>query len=72
MHTNTRQSIRNAEKMGVKVKELKREELYILKELVDIAGEIRDFESPSISKYEAYYDNFQDHFKACLAYIETS
>lgn len=70
MHTNTRQSIRNAEKMGVKVKELKREELYILKELVDIAGEIRDFESLSISKYEAYYDNFQDHFKACLAYID--
>ncbi len=70
MHTNTRQSIRNAERMGVKVKELGRDELYILKELVDLAGEIRHFEAPELSKYQAYADHFQDDFKACLAYID--
>lgn len=70
MHTNTRQSIRNAQRMGVKVKELKREELNILKNLVDLAGEVRHFEAPALEKYEAYYDHFKEDFKACLAYID--
>lgn len=70
MHTNTRQSIRNAERMGVKVKELGREELNILKDLVDLAGKTRHFSTIDLPKYERYYDHFGDDFKACLAYID--
>lgn len=70
MHTNTRQSIRNAEKMGVKVKELDRRELDILKDLVDLAGEVRHFEAPNLAKHEGYYDHFKENYKALLAYID--
>ena len=56
--SNTRGHIRKAEKMGVKVRELKREELNIFKEITKSTGERRGFEDKPLKYYEEMYDLF--------------
>ncbi len=57
---NTRNHVRKAEKMGVKVRELKREELNILKKITEATSERRHFEDKPLSYYEQMYDLFHD------------
>ena len=55
---NTRNHIRKAEKMGVKVRELKREELNLLKDITESTSKRRGFEDRPLSYYEQMYDLF--------------
>ena len=58
MKRNTRNHIRKAEKMGVKVRELKREELGIFKQITESTSNRRHFEDRPLSYYENMYDLF--------------
>ena len=60
MKRNTRNHIRKAEKMGVHVRELKREELSIFKEITESTSERRHFQDKPLSYYEKMYDLFHD------------
>lgn len=55
---NTRNHIKKAEKMGVKVRELKREELDKLKAITASTAKRRDFTDKPLSYYEQMYDLF--------------
>lgn len=55
---NTRNHVRKAEKMGVKVRELKREELPILKQITESTSKRRHFTDRPLSYYEEMYDLF--------------
>ena len=57
---NTRNHIRKAEKMGVKIRELNKEELPILKQITESTSERRHFTDRPLSYYEAMYDLFHD------------
>ena len=59
--SNTRNHIRKAEKMGVKVRELGREELNKLKQITESTSKRRHFTDRSLSYYEQMYDLFHDH-----------
>ena len=58
MKRNTRNHIRKAEKMGVKVRELKREELNILKQITESTSARRGFTDRPLSYYQEMYDLF--------------
>ena len=58
---NTRGHIRKAEKSGVTVRELKREELSILKQITSSTAARRDFTDKPLSYYEQMYDLFHNH-----------
>ena len=58
MKRNTRNHIRKAEKMCVKVCELKREELGIFKQITESTSARRHFEDRPLSYYENMYDLF--------------
>ena len=58
MKSNTRNHIRKAEKMGVTVRELKREELPILKRITESTSVRRGFTDRPLSYYEQMYDLF--------------
>ena len=60
MKRNTRNHIRKAEKMGVTVRELKREELSIFKKITESTSERRNFTDKPLSYYEQMYDLFHD------------
>ena len=60
MKRNTRNHIRKAEKMGVTVRELKREELNIFKQITQSTSERRHFTDKPLSYYEQMYDLFHD------------
>ena len=55
---NTRNHIRKADKAGVTVRELKREELDILKKITESTSKRRNFTDRSLSYYEQMYDLF--------------
>ena len=59
MKRNTRNHIRKAEKMGVKVRELSREELHIFKNITESTSMRRHFEDRPLSYYETMYDLFK-------------
>ena len=56
--SNTRNHVRKAEKMGVKVRELGREELPILKQITQSTSVRRGFHDRPLSYYEQMYDLF--------------
>lgn len=56
--SNTRGHIRKAEKMGVKVRELKKDELKIFKEITKSTSERRNFTDKPLEYYEEMYDLF--------------
>lgn len=58
MKRNTRNHIRKADKMGVKVRELKREELNIFKQITESTSERRHFTDRPLEYYEQMYDLF--------------
>lgn len=58
MKRNTRGHIRKAEKQGVKIRELKREELKIFKQITESTSERRHFDDKPLSYYEKMYDLF--------------
>ena len=60
MKRNTRNHIRKAEKMGVQIRELKREELSIFKQITESTSERRHFQDKPLSYYEKMYDLFHD------------
>ena len=55
---NTRNHIKKAEKKGVVVRELEREELNLLKEITESTSKRRHFEDRPLSYYEQMYDLF--------------
>lgn len=57
---NTRNHVRKAEKMGVKVRELKRDELKKFKQITEATSERRHFTDRPLSYYEQMYDLFHD------------
>ena len=57
---NTRNHIRKAEKMGVTVRELGREELSKFKAITESTSERRHFSDKPLSYYETMYDLFHD------------
>lgn len=58
MKANTRNHIRKAEKKGVQIRELSREELGIFKQITESTSNRRDFQDKSLSYYEQMYDLF--------------
>lgn len=60
MKRNTRNHIRKAEKAGVKIRELKREELSIFKEITESTSNRRHFTDKPLSYYEETYDLFYE------------
>ena len=55
---NTRNHVRKAEKMGVKIRELNREGLKILKDITESTSKRRGFTDRPLSYYEQMYDLF--------------
>ena len=58
MKRNTRNHIRKAEKQGVVIRELKREELSIFKQITESTSNRRNFTDRPLSYYEQMYDLF--------------
>ncbi len=69
MKRNTRNHIRKAEKMGVTIRELKREELGIFKQITESTSNRRNFTDKPLSYYEEMYDLFhsRDEVKFLVA-----
>ena len=67
MKRNTRNHIRKAEKMGVKVRELKREELNIFKQITSSTSDRRNFQDKPLAYYEQMYDLF--HAKGQVKFL---
>ena len=57
---NTRNLIHRAERKGVKVRELKREELSLFKKITSSTSDRRNFQDKPLSYYEQMYDLFHD------------
>ena len=57
---NTRNHVRKAEKMGVKIRELTREELPIFKQITESTSARRNFQDKPLSYYEQMYDLFHE------------
>ena len=68
--SNTRGHIRKAEKMGVTVRELKREELGIFKEITESTSRRREFEDKPLKYYEEMYDLFVPRGEATFLLAE--
>lgn len=68
--SNTRGHIRKAEKMGVTVRELKKEELSIFKEITSKTGERRGFTDQPLTYYEEMYDLFVPRGEAVFLVAE--
>ncbi len=71
---NTRNHIRKAERAGVKIRELKREELGVFKEITESTSARRGFRDKSLSYYEQMYDLFakKGEVKFILAEVEVN
>ena len=68
--SNTRGHIRKAEKMGVTVRELKREELKIFKDITEKTSHRRDFTDQPLKYYEEMYDLFVPRKEALFLLAE--
>lgn len=71
MSGNTRRSIQKAEHLKVIVRELKKEELPLFKDIMDSTSERRSFTDKSITYYEKMYDVFhpKDEVKYMIAEV---
>ena len=72
MNGNTRRAIQKAEHLGVKVRELKKDEIEIFKGIMDSTCERREFKDKSLEHYKTMYDSFHDsgETKFMLAYVD--
>lgn len=68
--SNTRGHIRKAEKMGVKVRELKKDELSIFKQITASTSERRNFQDKPLEYYEQMYDLFVPRGEALFLIAE--
>lgn len=68
--SNTRGHIRKAEKMGVKIRELAKDELKIFKEITEKTSKRREFEDKPLSYYEEMYDLFVPRGEAMFLVAE--
>ena len=64
---NTRNHIRKAEKMGVKIREISKDELPLLKQITESTSKRRHFTDRPLSYYEQMYDLF--HSKGKVKFI---
>ena len=67
MNGNTRRAIKKAEHLQVKVRELKKEELSLFKEIMDHTSERREFTDKSLKYYTKMYELF--HNKKEIKYM---
>lgn len=72
MKRNTRNHIRKAEKSGVAIRELKREELDILKQITESTSNRRHFTDKPLSYYEQMYDLFHERGEVKYMLAEAS
>ncbi|MDO5480252.1 MAG: peptidoglycan bridge formation glycyltransferase FemA/FemB family protein [Candidatus Saccharibacteria bacterium] len=70
--SNTRGHIRKAEKMGVTVRELKKDELKIFKDITESTSKRREFEDKPLKYYEEMYDLFVPRKEAMFLVAEVS
>jgi len=70
--SNTRGHIRKAEKMGVTVRELAKNELNIFKEITESTSKRREFEDKPLKYYEEMYDLFVPRKEAMFLVAEVS
>lgn len=70
--SNTRGHIRKAEKMGVTVRELAKNELSIFKEITESTSKRREFEDKPLKYYEEMYDLFVPRKEAMFLVAEVS
>ena len=68
--SNTRGHIRKAEKMGVTVRDLKKNELNIFKEITESTSKRREFEYKPLKYYEEMYDLFVPRHEALFLLAE--
>ncbi|MBQ8985479.1 peptidoglycan bridge formation glycyltransferase FemA/FemB family protein [Candidatus Saccharibacteria bacterium] len=68
--SNTRGHIRKAEKMNVKVRELKKDELGIFKTITEKTSKRREFTDKSLTYYEQMYDLFVPRKEAMFLVAE--
>lgn len=71
MHSRTRQNINHTIRNGIKLRELGYEELDILYRMVNMTGNRRHFDNPSLSYYQRFYQAFKEHKKVLYAYLDT-
>ena len=74
MKRNTRNHIRKAEKSGVTIRELKRDELSSFKQITESTSARRGFTDRPLSYYESMYDLFHDQgeVKFLIAEVENT
>lgn len=72
MKRNTRNHIRKAEKTGVKIRELRRDELNIFKQITESTSARRHFIDKPLSYYEQMYDLFHDRGEVMFLLAEVS
>ena len=72
MKRNTRNHIRKAEKQGVKIRELKREELDIFKRITESTSARRNFTDKPLTYYEDMYDLFHERGEVIFLIAEFS
>ena len=72
MKRNTRGHIRKAEKQGVIIRELKRDELNIFKNITESTSARRNFEDKPLSYYEKMYDLFHKKGEVKFLLAESS
>ena len=70
--SKTRHNIKNALKNSVKIRELSRDELSILKELVNMSGEKQNYDTFTLEFFENEYDHFKQNVKAYMAYLDVN
>ena len=72
MNGNTRRAIQRAEHLQVKVRELKKEELKLFKDIMISTSNRRAFKDESLEYYEKMYDTFKpkNEIKYMLAYVD--
>lgn len=70
MNIKTRQNINNTAKTGIKLKKLNRDELHILKKIVDDCGDRRNFYHPTLEYYQHFYDCFKEDMISYYAYLD--
>lgn len=70
MSAQTRRHIQASLKLGVRVRKLPYEQLYILHELVSATSERRGFANMSLEYYQEEYKMFEDHAQAYYSYLD--
>ena len=70
MRQNTRNTIRKTEKIGINLKELKKEELDLFYNILKETGERKDFKVRDISYYKDMYDLFSKDIKFFITELD--